>query len=457
MKPFDGGQWVGVTRIRDAAELHAVYDASGERLMHLQAAVEDFDVFARSLSIGAETMVMHFDPDRPLHDRYQIDHDFLSPELGDEVVTISKLVNAFFRWEFNSCETIVKDGVAYPIDYANASPDVALTSLHYYFPWAIAGARPLVGVLHGHRPADADQPGHARLLRDRRPRGSLLRGEARRVPAARGRLLPGRRVRRVLRRASPASRRGADDYVAGPEFDRHARRHRARRPSRRTSTSSSSPTTAASWAPGSATSSRRGRVEAAAAAAGVVAAGVWAAAEPALARAFRTDYTDVRLLGAPLSRRHWRVAGAAVHLANGAGAGLLFNRLGLRGWKAGIVAAQAEHALLWPGSALVDRFHPDRHTAAWFPLVRNRRVYAQELVVHALFGAIVGGSSTSLRSDAARAEGARVGAELLECAGERLDVRVAEVTGEMLFDRVPVVAAGLLQRGAALVGEDDED
>jgi hypothetical protein len=46
-------------------------------------------------------------------------------------------VNAFFRWEFNSCETIVKDGRAYPIDYANASPDIALVSLHYHFPWAI--------------------------------------------------------------------------------------------------------------------------------------------------------------------------------------------------------------------------------------------------------------------------------------------------------------------------------
>jgi hypothetical protein len=72
-----------------------------------------------------------------MHDRYHVRHDFLTPELGDEIVTISRLVNAFFRWEFNSCETIVKDDVAYPIDYANASPDVALTSLHYYFPWAM--------------------------------------------------------------------------------------------------------------------------------------------------------------------------------------------------------------------------------------------------------------------------------------------------------------------------------
>jgi hypothetical protein len=106
--------------------------------MHLQASVENFDAFARSLSIGAETMVMRFRPDEPMHDRYAVQHSFLSPEAGSEVTTISKLVNAFFRWEFNSCEMLVRGTEVHPIDYANACPDVSLTSLHYYFPWAMS-------------------------------------------------------------------------------------------------------------------------------------------------------------------------------------------------------------------------------------------------------------------------------------------------------------------------------
>jgi len=137
MKPYDGGAWVGVSQIRNSDELHRAYDESGQRLMHLQKAVHGFDVFARSLSIGAETMVMKFDPDQPMHARYSVDHNFLDADTGQETISIGRLVNAFFRWEFNSCETLIKDGVVYPIDYANACPDVAITSLHYYFPWAM--------------------------------------------------------------------------------------------------------------------------------------------------------------------------------------------------------------------------------------------------------------------------------------------------------------------------------
>jgi len=128
---------VGVSRVGSAEELRARYDESGERMMHLQTALEGFDVFVRSL---VDRRRDHVDVVRPrAADARTVrgEHDFLTPALGEEIISISRLVNAFFRWEFNSCETIVKDGVAYPIDYANASPDVALTSLHYYFPWAI--------------------------------------------------------------------------------------------------------------------------------------------------------------------------------------------------------------------------------------------------------------------------------------------------------------------------------
>jgi hypothetical protein len=137
MKPFDGGAWVGVSRITGPDALHQAYDESGQRLMHLQASVEGYDSFARSLTIGAETMVMKFRPELPMHDRYAVAHDFLPQSAGLEVLAISKLINAFFRWEFNSCESLVVGDQVHPIDYANACPDIAITSLHYYFPWAI--------------------------------------------------------------------------------------------------------------------------------------------------------------------------------------------------------------------------------------------------------------------------------------------------------------------------------
>jgi hypothetical protein len=137
MKPFDGGAWVGVSRIEDTATLTRAYDESEQRLMHLQAAVDGYDAFARSLGIGAEVMVLNFHPERPMHERYSVDHSFLDARAGNEVVSILRTVNAFFRWELNSCETLIRGDEVYPIDYANATPDLALTSLHYYFPWAI--------------------------------------------------------------------------------------------------------------------------------------------------------------------------------------------------------------------------------------------------------------------------------------------------------------------------------
>jgi len=137
MKPFDGGGWRGVSRINNEQELLQTYDSSGQMLMHLQAGLDNFEVFVRSLGIGPQIISLRYDPDQPMHGRYAVDHQFLSADKGREARIITKVINAVFRWDFNSCEAILKDGLLRPIDFANACPDIAVTSLHYYFPWAI--------------------------------------------------------------------------------------------------------------------------------------------------------------------------------------------------------------------------------------------------------------------------------------------------------------------------------
>jgi hypothetical protein len=56
-----------------------------------------------------------------------------------------------------------------------------------------------------------------------------------------------------------------------------------------------------------------------------------------------------------------------------------------------VLVAEAENLVLWPIMAVADRLHPDVRSGAWPPLLRNPRVFAQEVAVHALFGAVLGG------------------------------------------------------------------
>ena len=127
------------------------------------------------------------------------------------------------------------------------------------------------------------------------------------------------------------------------------------------------------------------------AAAGALAAGVWAAVEPALARAYGTPMTDVRLHGRSVTRgRLWPVVGVAMHVGNGAAFGWVFERCGLGGSRQGIVAAEAENLLLWPGMAVVDRLHPDRRSGNWPKLLTSGRTFALEATTHSLFGALLG-------------------------------------------------------------------
>jgi hypothetical protein len=122
--------------------------------------------------------------------------------------------------------------------------------------------------------------------------------------------------------------------------------------------------------------------------AGTAAAAVWAAAEPTLGRAFRTSYSDVRLLGGLTGRGPW--TGLALHLVNGAVFGALFERLGGRGPLRGMLAAQTENLALWPAMLWAQRVHPACASGEWPPLFADRRILAYEVAAHGLFGAVLG-------------------------------------------------------------------
>ena len=134
MKPYDGGAWVGVSRIDNPQQLRRAYEESGKRVMHLQKAVDPFDLFVRAIGIGPQVHIVKYDPGAPLHDRYKVDFFFVDGEEWSVLTDTCLTINAFFGWEFNSCESLSKDGVFHPIDFANACPDFQVTSLHYHFP-----------------------------------------------------------------------------------------------------------------------------------------------------------------------------------------------------------------------------------------------------------------------------------------------------------------------------------
>ncbi len=132
-----------------------------------------------------------------------------------------------------------------------------------------------------------------------------------------------------------------------------------------------------------------------AALAGAVAAAIWALQEPLDRRVFRFPYSDVALLGLFVTRGpHWRPVGLALHVANGAAAGIVF--WALHEWLGGsvfwgaVAFALAEHVITFPLTWLTDRFHPARGAPELPMLHRSWRAFAQATWRHLLFGVVLG-------------------------------------------------------------------
>jgi hypothetical protein len=121
---------------------------------------------------------------------------------------------------------------------------------------------------------------------------------------------------------------------------------------------------------------------------------VWALQEPIDRRVVRHDYSDVALLGKLVTRgpNWWRV-GFAVHVANGAVFGLVFDearrRTGGDQRKLALAMATGEHLTLFSLGALVDRHHPARGEPGLARMF-SKRAFVLATWRHALFGWVLG-------------------------------------------------------------------
>jgi hypothetical protein len=132
-----------------------------------------------------------------------------------------------------------------------------------------------------------------------------------------------------------------------------------------------------------------------AAGAGAAAATVWGLLEPADQWLLRYDYSDIAVLGKAVTRGpHWRLAGFALHAANGAVFGLAFDelrrRLPTNPRRLAVGAALLEHLTLYPLCYFIDRYHPARGELGIPPLLSNPRAFLQATWRHTLFGAVLG-------------------------------------------------------------------
>ena len=137
LKPYDGGGWRAVTRVTDPQAAWKAYDDSGPSVMHAQQSVEGFERFVRCIGFGPQTHCVLYDPNAALHDRYTMQQGFMPQSDDDHLRKITLTINAFFGWDFNSCEALRRAGTWYPIDFANPCPDSQVTSLHFHFPWLV--------------------------------------------------------------------------------------------------------------------------------------------------------------------------------------------------------------------------------------------------------------------------------------------------------------------------------
>jgi hypothetical protein len=156
LKDAWGGGWKNVYKVNTIDELIRAYDDTGTLCMILQEFIE-FDHFVRCICVGQDNILpIKYDPKNR---RYIVEHDHLTPELGERIVDDARRINNVMGYDMNSIEFAIKDGVPYAIDFMNPAPDMDINRITpHYFNWAVKAMADLaIEMAHNPKPQRAEQ------------------------------------------------------------------------------------------------------------------------------------------------------------------------------------------------------------------------------------------------------------------------------------------------------------
>lgn len=153
MKPFDGGGWKHVYKLRNKEEFFDAYHKTEQIVMILQEEVV-FEEYYRCYCLGGKYVkIMQYEPRNPSHLRYVIDNPNQDKKLLKTIEDYVLKLNHALGYDFNTVEMAVRNGIPYAIDFCNPAPDADLHSVgQENFDWVVEhSAKMLVERAQSHR------------------------------------------------------------------------------------------------------------------------------------------------------------------------------------------------------------------------------------------------------------------------------------------------------------------
>lgn len=140
MKPFAGGGWKHVYKLRSTEEFFQKHSETGQLVMLLQEEIV-FDEYYRCYCIGGKYVrIMPYEPRNPHHLRYAANFAPSSDrlQLMEQIVL---RINHYLGYDFNTVELAIRDGIPYAIDFCNPAPDAEKASVgEDNFNWVVETA-----------------------------------------------------------------------------------------------------------------------------------------------------------------------------------------------------------------------------------------------------------------------------------------------------------------------------